>query len=366
VIASEGESRYSAALAVIAVPSVHPDLGFVLSAMAGHLFSYEAALAIDAQARPLREARAAIESLASPNADGAAVLEELRPRLGPLAVQFFDGIRSSEYDGHLESSTAVRVASMLRFALGSAPLEAYEVEYGKVGTPAVVVEDLTEALTRGIEELTRPIDAIKHQAKTVTVGISRSDESLLEVPLVRAVLDAGAGRDRLHYAILKSLADLDPAVAEIRGFTRYAVEGLDLGDDDGTITVVDKGGIASDIPSRTDRDPRLRGTKHQVALERRVFVNVGRSDGRTTVLVPEMKGQQTTGITLLHVRLAESISAGSARAALQGYRGRYAALRDAVMETEPSFRDDLLADVPVLELLTAPIQSLADRWRSDT
>ena len=29
----------------------------------------------------------------------------------------------------------------------------------------------------GIEELTRPVDAIKHQAKTVTVGISRSDET---------------------------------------------------------------------------------------------------------------------------------------------------------------------------------------------
>ena len=34
----------------------------MLSAMVGHLFGYEAALSIDAQARPLREARAAIEA----------------------------------------------------------------------------------------------------------------------------------------------------------------------------------------------------------------------------------------------------------------------------------------------------------------
>ena len=53
----------------------------------------------------------------------------------------------------------------------------YQLEYGKVGTPAVVVDDLTAALTQAIDELTRPVDAIKHQAKTVTVGISRSDES---------------------------------------------------------------------------------------------------------------------------------------------------------------------------------------------
>ena len=47
VIADEGEVRYSAA-ATITVPQVDPALGFVLSAMVGHLFGYEAALAIDA------------------------------------------------------------------------------------------------------------------------------------------------------------------------------------------------------------------------------------------------------------------------------------------------------------------------------
>jgi glucosamine--fructose-6-phosphate aminotransferase (isomerizing) len=83
------------------------------------------------------------------------------------------------------------------------------------------------------------------------------------------------------------------------------------------------------------------------------------------VHVPEVKGPHTTGVTLLHVRLADHLSPGAARGALQGYRGRYAALRNAVMETEPVFRDDVLAEVPVVELLTAPIQTLADRWRSD-
>ena len=50
-------------------------------------------------------------------------------------------------------------------------------------------------------------------------------------------------------------------------------------------------------------------------------------------------------------------------AVLQGYRNRYAALEDAVTETEPTFRDDLLADVPVVDLLTEPVNDLADRWR---
>ncbi len=51
VIATEGDARFSGAVETITVPAVHPALGFVLSTMAGHLFGYEAALAIDASAR---------------------------------------------------------------------------------------------------------------------------------------------------------------------------------------------------------------------------------------------------------------------------------------------------------------------------
>ena len=49
---------------------------------------------------------------------------------------------------------------------------------------------------------------------------------------------------------------------------------------------------------------------------------------------------------------------------LQGYRNRYAALKDAVTETEPSFREDLLGEIPVVDLLTEPVHDLADRWRT--
>ncbi len=83
VIADEGEVRYSSA-ATITVPAVDPALGFVLSAMVGHLFGYEAALAIDASARPLREAREAIEQAVADERDGDAVVAALRAEI-PLA-----------------------------------------------------------------------------------------------------------------------------------------------------------------------------------------------------------------------------------------------------------------------------------------
>ena len=366
VVADAGSSRFAGALDVIAVPQVHPSLAFLLSAMVGHLFGYEAARAIDAQARPLRKAHAAIEHEAQRRQSTAAepgeavdgtLLEDLRV----AASAFSDELRSGRLNGNLEASTAVRLSTHFRFALGDVPLESYQLEFGRVGTPALVLDDLAASLTVAIEELTRPIDAIKHQAKTVTVGISRTDETLFEARLARVVLDAGTPRDSLSYRTLRVLVALDPAVAEVVGFTRYRVDGLD--GPVPTVAIVDRGGVSIGIPSRTDRDPTLRGTKHRVAVERDVLVTRGARDDRTIVLVPEVKDRETVGLTLLHVVLRDRLAPDVLRGVLQGYDNRYGAVRDAVCETEPDLRDDLLAELPVVDLLTEPVLVVADRLR---
>ena len=354
-IVDEGEARFAAATDTIAVPAVHPDLAFVLCAMAGHLFGYEAALAIDATAHPLREARGAVERTLAGLAEGADPLEALAPVLTPHAAAFTALLATGDYNGALDAGTAVRLATVLRYATGVIPLDAYQVELGKVGTPSTVVLDLVAALTTAIDELTRPVDAIKHQAKTVTVGISRTDETLLRVPLVGAALATGASRDALTYRALRTLVALDVAVDEVMGWTRYAIA-------DERIHVVDRGGIARDIPSRTDANPALRGTKHRVAVEREVTVARG-ADGRTLVLVPEVKGNEAVGIALLHVRFRDRLPADAARRVLEGYRDRYRAISDQVTETVPLMRDDVLATIDLVELLTEPVVALARRWR---
>jgi len=375
VIASDGEDRFGgAAAAVISVPRVHPALAFVLSAMAGHMFGYEAALFIDAQARPLREGRAVIEAAvieagvieAGVDAGGAAadavpLLERIASRLADATRPFHAGVAAGQYDGHLEASTAVRLTTLLRYATGQLPLEDYEIESGKLGTPAALVDDVVAALTSAIGQLTRPIDAIKHQAKTVTVGISRSEDVLLGVPLVASVLSTGARRDHLAYRTLRTLAALDPAVGAVTGYTRYRIEGSPAGG--ATIYVVDKGGSAAGLSSRTERDPILRGTKRRTAEEREVTVAVGPSDGRTIIIVPELKGSHVTGIDLLHVELANRLPASVARSVLSGYRARYTAIVDAVTETSPTFDDELLTTVSMTQLLTQPVHSLAAQWR---
>ncbi len=356
VIADEGETRYSSA-ATITVPAVDPALGFVLSAMVGHLFGYEAALAIDATARPLREAREMIERAVADFDTGDAVVEAIRSQLPSISQRFVDGLRDQQYDGHLEASTAVRIMGLLRDLGSPNAVEQYSVSSGKVGTPGALIDELVEALTRGIEELTRPVDAIKHQAKTVTVGISRSDEGVLDRPLVQAILQAGAGRDVLSYRTLKVLADLDPAVADVTGYTRYRIDG-DM------ITIVDRGGISRDLRSRVEGDSRLVGTKHRVAESREVLVGRGRRDHRSVIFVPEVKSGTSVGITLLHVRFHDRLDAATMRGVLQGYDNRYNRLVDWVAETEGDFDVSRLGNLPVADLLIEPISDAADHWRS--
>ncbi|MGK2957652.1 MAG: SIS domain-containing protein [Acidimicrobiales bacterium] len=363
VIATAGADQYPSALQVITVPSVHPSLDFVLAAMVGHLFGYEAALAIDALAIPLREARGGVEAAVFAELDGDALLADLTVHVAGPSHEFFTGLATGFYDGQLEASTAVGVSSLLRYATGALPLELYELEHGHIGSPSVLIADLLAALTKAIDELTRPIDAIKHQAKTVTVGISRTEDTYVSAPLVQEVLAAGASRDRLGYRVLRTLSSLGPVVENVTGYTRYRVEG-NVGDGSATIHVLDKGGVASGLTSRAESDPRLRGTKHRAAVEREVTVAQGGHDGRSVVLVPEVKGAQVVGITLLHVELHTRLDPGLAREVLTGYRGRYSALVDAVTETEPIFRDELLAEVPMIELLVLPVRVLAEHWQT--
>ena len=393
VVASAG-GRFDAAAELLEVPAVHPALDFVLATAAGHLFGYEAALAIDALADPLREMRATTEALlagggsddgqGAPDGLGETVvaadqsarattagrqdgdlLGVLAERLRAPANRFRDGVRAGSYDGHLRAGTATRLGSVLRYATGMAPLEMYQADIGKVGLPSVVIDDFTDALNLAIDELTRPVDTIKHQAKTVTVGISRADETLLSSMLVAAALDAGAPRDRLSYTALRTLAALDPAVAEVTGWSRYRIEGevASASSPEVTIWQTDRGGAALGIESRTVANPQLRGSKHRAAYEREVTVARG-SDGRTVLHIPETKDGMATGLTLLHCRFVERLRAPAMRAVLMGYRGRYGALADAVTETLPWFRDDMLGALDVFDLLTRPVYVLAEHWLS--
>ena len=363
IVITDNGGAYPDAHRVISVPRTSPKLSFILATMVGHLFGYEAALSIDALALPFRQTRSLIERTLSNNPFIGAqeILESIGQSLESITNSFFDGLRSGSYNGSLEASTATRISTLYKYALGTIPLDSYQIDTGKVGTPATLLEDLNAALTIGIEELTRPIDAIKHQAKTVTVGISRSDEELIQLQLVTEMLDSGTPRDRISYRNLRFLAAIDPAVKSISGFIRYGIEG-DVKSGNARVHVIDKGGIAHDLTSRTERDPKLKGSKHLVALQQEVIITKGRHDQRIIILVPEIKDKQTIGLTLLHIELEDYLTEQTARHVMEGYKDRYIAISDYITETEPTFRSDILTSIPVDELLISPVEDLLSYW----
>jgi glucosamine--fructose-6-phosphate aminotransferase (isomerizing) len=167
----------------------------------------------------------------------------------------------------------------------------------------------------------------------------------------------------LGYRTLKVLAALDPAVAEILGFTRYRIEGEPKS---GTamVNVVDRGGVSLGLKSRAEEPTLLVGTKRHVAVEHEVLVARGRADDRTVILVPEVKGGHAVGVTLLHVRFHSILDPTIMRPVLQEYDRRYDRLVDWVLETEGEMDDSLLGRVSVGDLLILPISDVANRWRS--
>ena len=150
VIADDGEARFLAALETLTragraprclVRAVHDGRAPVrLRGRARHRRDGAPAARgtrLHRSARSVLRARATSSSARSP------------VELQPHADRFFDGLRTSSYDGALDAGTAVRLASLLRYATGVVPLDVYQVEFGKVGTPSTVIEDLNARAHEG-------------------------------------------------------------------------------------------------------------------------------------------------------------------------------------------------------------------------
>ena len=372
VIASEGGRAFTAALAVLSVPDTHPRLGFILATMVGHLFGYEAALAIDAQARPMREARAAIDVAITDRggdplndrASGESLLRRLRPTLATHSATFFDGVRS----GALQRPS--------RDEHGGAPRRPVPVRHRH--QPA-------RRLSVGVRQGRNPGGGSRRphrraSAPRSTSSPARSTPSSTRPRRSRWGSPGATSRSctcrwwpacskRGRPATASPTRPSSRSGSSIRAWPRSSGR---PGTRSITATIWTGRRSSSSIgsacrPACRRGSTAIRdcaGTKALVAREQELMVARGRSDGRLVVIVPETKDGTTTGLQLLHVRLADRLPAGTARAVLQGYRRRYQALKDAVTETEDVFRDDLLAQQPVADLLTVPILDLADRWRS--
>jgi len=210
VFATEGadaEAFAEYAERVIALPKIGGDLAFVLATVAGHMFGFHAARAIDRAAQLLKPILADLGHVAmgDDKADRDALLEKLD--------SFIDQGAAGEFNSGLGASDLAMLAKLGR-NLGRAKDN---------GTARDVAAAALGAVRHTFEETSRPIDTIRHQAKTVTVGTSRPEDALS--PAIRDALAAlGVSDSRLTFDNRKVLAAVSRLIDSIEWTSLMTVE----------------------------------------------------------------------------------------------------------------------------------------------
>lgn len=363
VINDDESERFDSCNSVILVPKTHKDVSFILATVAGHIFGYESARAIDASARVLREARGALATITPEQLGSVQALTYIGNVLSEPAQHYFAALSDRKFDAILDASDAGDLTKLFVALTPPYMTSLVADKCGGLQTPQALTNCAVSMLTRAIDQLTRPIDAIRHQAKTVTVGISRSDDTLLRSACVSYLLESGVQRDVLSFPVIRTLIALDEMVGTITGHTRYLIHG-DPTSTSATLEIAEQKGSAEALVSRIAQNPTLRGTKRLTAREQVVWITQGKSDSRNVIMIPEVTRSITTGITLLHIDVVDNdeLSVDARKRVLEGYKQKLFALRDAVTETQDTFDESILADIDMMELLTQPVVVLASKW----
>ena len=294
VLCAEGENRFdSVAEATIKVPVAGAGLDFVVATVAGHLFGISAAQAIDQSCVPFRDLRGVLSQTAS-TIDRAHILKPLNTAL--------DSIESGVTDSALASSLATR---MIRF------LTWVDKAADTIAADDPVVVEFRLILNRVIEDLTRPIDTIRHQAKTVTVGISRPQAEVSPLILdamsrLNVALTDLADRDR------ETLESLSPLVIAVDGAVVYDVTGRS-GDATSPEWVLqaDRALDQQQLHQSHYAQPAAAtGTKRRALRTGSAVTGTGRLGTETLLVTPlhSPSGTIVSGLLLLHLTVAREAS----------------------------------------------------------
>ncbi|MFM2044797.1 MAG: putative glucosamine--fructose-6-phosphate aminotransferase [Pseudomonadota bacterium] len=297
VIAAKGESCFDAyAEAVIRVPSAGAGLDFVLATVAGHLWGFHAARAIDRRSVNFRALASAVDELAAGRTGVAANFAEVADRIGSEMTRIAEG----ELDAALPPRLTARLALL-------APRLALADDVPAAERAALAVE--AEAVLRACyEETSRPIDTIRHQAKTVTVGISRPAREV-SPRLLAALADLGVAPGTLADHDRQMLIALSGVLSGIAGGLFYRV--VERGTDGGhTLHTIRRIGTSAERPTSYDEPRIAAGTKRRALRLGRAVLAAGRSGKENLVLLPvfDEKEWDVAGLSLLHVEVVPTAS----------------------------------------------------------
>ncbi len=295
VIANEGEERFTPyAKSVFHVPAVSEHLAPIVNTLVGHIWGYYAALAINAGSEFIFNNRTDIQTMIEDYArQGLNVYEvflenRFREKINEFYTEFRKKRRNKTLPVIIGLNTASDLTLLLKYLSGKLPVSDFEVDFGKKGTPLNMLDTLFECMNDSISSMSRPIDAIKHQAKTVTVGTSRITEKM-EGLLFDLLTENNIKLSQLTSSNILVLKNLQEVIGGINGIVVYKVNGLSIlgkTTSKSSIELIKKEGVFEKIPSRVESDNKLRGTKSIIVREGNVFIGWGNKDRKNILTVP--------------------------------------------------------------------------------
>jgi glucosamine--fructose-6-phosphate aminotransferase (isomerizing) len=358
VFADEGKEGFNGiADSVIAVPEGVMPLPVILNTMAGHIWGYYAAVSIDEEATFLRGFRNRLSQvITEQNKNGYSIYERIADRKFYKTVRDFskefNRRRNSGALSSMDVQTVSDITLFLKYAAGKLPLEEFwtDFDYYKDGDFSPL--DLPDIfLGRAIDELSRPIDAIRHQAKTVTVGTSRKEEPPKGV-LFDILYELGFTTRNLFGKEIPVIKRLQRATSLVRGYILYDINNLNVEgkpQDTSTITISRRGGVSLQMKSRIETSGILMGTKKTIVRAGEIYAGLGKSDKAPIVILPLLKEKDgMRNLLLLHVDFSESLGPDERKEVMGD---RYYDVRNLIDEYNLTWDDSCLERIPMGVLL---------------
>ncbi len=371
VFADEGDHRFdSIADTVIEIPKAPLPAPVILNTLAGHLWGYYAACSIDDDALYIREFRSRFD---------LKMVEQIRKRyniyeriadkqLRRILIDFssrFNEMRNSGAFLFTNVKTVSDIVLLLKYSAGKLPLEDFWQDFKVRDDIASPLTLLDISLGNLIDELSRPVDAIRHQAKTVTVGTSRK-EQILQGTLFELLKDLGFTAKNLVSRSIPAITRIQPAIASVEGYTLYEINNLEH---DGsltegtTIAIKARAGRSLTMHSRTEGAGVLMGTKKTIVRTRNIYVGQGKSDGASIVIIPVLNNGTNIGnLLLVHVSFNENLPVAAKRSILGN---RYNDIRNLINEYNLAWDDRYLETIPLQNLLGEQVEIIARLIRNN-
>lgn len=369
VIADEGEDRFDPyADSIFKVPAVAEHLAPILNTLAGHIWGYYAALNINNTSLFLQQFREnLIQLMQHSNNDIYEMLQSRRFR--ELATAFYKDLRQRQLTDRFPSGiNNIKISDMLlllKYMSGSLPLNEFELDFDQKGTAAVVLDTFFSTISQAISFLARPIDAIKHQAKTVTVGTSRLSDKLTGI-IFDYIAQTELSTTQITNSNIVVLKNLQPILQDIDGMLLYKIEGLDsLGHvgDQSTIKCVSKYGNAANVKSRTDIGIKLAGTKN-IIVQRggNVYIGKGRKDGRSILIVPVLAAEKERSnlieyLILMHISIKTNLPVN---VKIKALGGKYEHIKNIVEENIIAWDDNYIDFIANEDLFGYSAEKIAE------